>query len=1045
MTGRGRLAARIVGWVIAAGTPPAVAVGVWQNFVGYHPVTAMALLGAYEALLAVVVFAGEIVGELRNRWRERIVDHVDRALRRRFSRFDRRYREYVLGSVRFTDLKGLATVGDHTPELDRVFVDVSLALRAPNQVREGLLADLPMEVTDRHSIGDFLDRPEAAVLAIVGVPGSGKTTLLQHTALQVCRARRGRRRTVPILLYLRDHVVMIVSTPDVALHELLRSKLGRYRDDEPPDWFEQRLRDGDCVVLLDGLDEVARQEDRRSVADWVEHQIRQYPKNDYVITSRPQGYRITNIDSATVLQVCSFSDDQVTRFVRGWYLAVEQHSTGKTGEDVRLRAESEADDLLKRLNDAPGLYDLTVNPLLLTMIATVHRYRGALPGSRADLYGEICQVMLWRRQEAKRLPIELNGDKKEGLLRGLAFAMMQQRVRDLPRTEVIDNIRPALRRMPQNLTADEFLTNIRSNGLLIERESGLYSFAHHTFQEYLAAAHIRDKGLHSVLAGAVDDPWWRETTLLYTARSDADPIVQACLDSTNVTALSLAFDCAEQNSELEPELRRRLDELLASAFEPHTNLEHRRLMTGVLVTRHLRHPIRTGNGGRVCTRPITTGLYQLYQQDTHGPAPEGLAQMELGKNEPIVGVRGSDAVAFARWVNAVIGTGITYRLPNLAEINDSAVQRTLTSPTSGTQVQSVWLEPENGNDQPWLWTPVGVDHPHAIDAATLVSHVKADIEHSTSTLTRLLLLRSITAVRILARVLPPDLDHARALAHDLNHTLDHTLDHALDHHHALDHMLDLNHALDLALDLDHTLDHALDHTLDLTLDLDLTRALDHALTRARNHARDLNHTLDLDHALDLDLDLTRALDLTLDFDRDRDHDLARAPARARARALARVAGSALSQALTRTDWKTSTATWCTNFSQAFIEATGIAETTYLVCLDALADRAHSGRETLFEVMRSPEDTVRSHSWADQVASNFEDAALPIFTRQHALTSDTATALRIAALCLAAEADSRSAHLVGNTFREIAAGITLLERRSNHQTAPTETILLAIIA
>ncbi len=47
-----------------------------------------------------------------------------------------------------------------------------------------------------------------------------------------------------------------------------------------------------------------------------------------------------------------------------------------------------------RLDGAPGLYDLTVNPLLLTMIATVHRYRGALPGSRVDLNGEICQVML---------------------------------------------------------------------------------------------------------------------------------------------------------------------------------------------------------------------------------------------------------------------------------------------------------------------------------------------------------------------------------------------------------------------------------------------------------------------------------------------------------------------------------------------------------------------------------------------------------------------------------------------------------------------------
>jgi predicted NACHT family NTPase len=70
-------------------------------------------------------------------------------------------------------------------------------------------------------------------------------------------------------------------------------------------------------------------------------------------------------------------------------------------QDLELRAETAADDLLRRLDGAPGLYALTVNPLLLTMIAIVHRYCGALPGSRADLYGQICQAMLWQRQEAR--------------------------------------------------------------------------------------------------------------------------------------------------------------------------------------------------------------------------------------------------------------------------------------------------------------------------------------------------------------------------------------------------------------------------------------------------------------------------------------------------------------------------------------------------------------------------------------------------------------------------------------------------------------------
>ncbi|HKR50264.1 MAG TPA: NACHT domain-containing protein, partial [Pseudonocardiaceae bacterium] len=384
------MTARGATWLVLA-APPTAVVSVWWDVVMIHPVLTAVLLGVYESVVAVLLFAGKIAGkiveELQKRWQGRIVNRIDWELEQLVASFGERYREFVLGSLRFIDLKGLATVGFYTPGLDEVFVDVSLAPREPNQVSGGLLAHVPAEVTDRHSIWDFLDRPQPVVLAVIGVPGSGKTTLLRHTAQQVCRDHRTQQRAVPILLYLRDHISAIISTPDVGLPELVRGTLGRYGRDEPQGWFERQLHNGACLVLLDGLDEVARPEDRRSVASWVERQIRQYPKNDYVITSRPQGYRMARIDGAAVLQVRSFTDEQGRRFLRSWYLAVERHSTGVTDDDVRRRAEEAADDLLQRLNDAPALYELTVNPLLLTMIATVHRYRGALPGSRVDLYG----------------------------------------------------------------------------------------------------------------------------------------------------------------------------------------------------------------------------------------------------------------------------------------------------------------------------------------------------------------------------------------------------------------------------------------------------------------------------------------------------------------------------------------------------------------------------------------------------------------------------------------------------------------------------------
>lgn len=1016
---------KLVGWLLAAAVPPSVAAGAWRHLVADHAVISGVLFGGYEGALILIAFSWKIVQKLGDRWQKRIVDNVDRALGRRVSRFDQRYRASMLGSLRFIDLKGLPTIGFYTPELDEVFVDVSLAYRAPHQVPGDLLAQLPTEVTDRHSIGDFLDRQLPVVLAVIGVPGSGKTTLLRHTARQICRDRRGRRRTVPILLCLRDHVAAVISTPKVTLPELLRDTL-EHGLSEPAGWFDQKLRNGDCVVLLDGLDEVARQEDRRKIADWVESQIKQYPKNDYVITSRPQGYLSARINGATVLQVHSFTDEQVVRFVRGWYLAVEKHSTDATDAEARWRAEAAADDLLDRLSRSPGLYDLTINPLLLTMIANVHRYRGALPGSRARLYDEICQAILWRRQEAKKLPIKLDGDKKEMLLRGLAFTMMQQRVRDLPRAAVLAEIRPTLRRMSTKLTAEDFLIDVASNGLLIERETELYSFAHLTFQEYLAATHIRNMGCPQILANAVDDVWWRETTLLYAARSDTDPIVEACLDSASVTALSLAFDSAEQGSQLAPELRDRLDKLLDSAFTLHADHERRRLMAGVLVARHLRHLIRTGDSGRVCTRPITTGIYWLYQQDTNGPAPDGPTQSEPGldrprTDEPIVGVRGNDALAFVLWVNSITGHEPGYRLPNRTEIEDPAVHRGLNTPTPQTPPLSAWLESASGHHQPQLWTPAGTAHPHMIDTTTLVQHVNSDIERSVPTLTQLLLLRAIVAVRSLARGLDllPSLDHA----------LDHARDHAFDLSRTLNHVHHLNHALDLRPALNHV--HDLNDALDRT-----RRNCDRALDLARTLTRDLVHTLNGDLARTCDLALTRHLALThhlvlaLDLDLPFDHTLDL------------VMGSALSYALAhvlRQD--TPSVTWPAEFSRAFIEQTVIAKAGYIVSPDTLTDELRSGQNALLECL-GPSREVTPPSWAYQITNGLEEIFSPIFSRQQPLTADTATALRLTSLCLAAEAGARAANHISDTFCGIAAGVTWLERRANSQAPPTETIILA---
>ena len=109
------------------------------------------------------------------------------------------------------------------------------------------------------------------VLALIGQPGSGKSTLLAHAARRSAQAGRGAghlgRRRVPVLLALREQAESIVADPAISLPDVIRAAVGGAAGREPGGWWERQLRRGRCLVLLDGLDEVAQADDRLAVAE----------------------------------------------------------------------------------------------------------------------------------------------------------------------------------------------------------------------------------------------------------------------------------------------------------------------------------------------------------------------------------------------------------------------------------------------------------------------------------------------------------------------------------------------------------------------------------------------------------------------------------------------------------------------------------------------------------------------------------------------------------------------------------------------------------
>lgn len=648
---------------------------------------------------------------------ESITATTDALLGRSLSRYHHHYREWVLRRNRHPrPSRPLPTAGSVSPELDDIFVDVSVVPRASHLVPGGLLADAPADVGQRHSIWDFLGRREPQSMVLLGAPGSGKSTLLRHVARRIAnRAPLPGRRWLPVLIELRAHAEIVIDDPAIGLPALVSTVLADLPRAEPPGWWRSKLVSGRCVVLLDGLDEIPGIEARAQVLAWLRKQIADYGRNHFVLSSRPFGYDKLRSDVLKTLQVRPFTEEQVKVFVHKWYTATEREETHdrKTAD---ARAQAGSADLIERLKAGSALRDLMVNPLLLTMIANVHRHRQALPESRVRLYAEVFEVLLGPRGDGLVRDDARKVRQAEQQLAEIAFRFMSAGTTVMPRDEL----------------SSRGMTVARQSGILVELDERHYSFAHLTFQEYLAARHIRQHKLVDVLIDGINTSWWRETTLMWAADQSADDVVRACLGSGKIGALSLAFECADIDQAVSPDLRERLQELVDAAYEPDAHPERRRVVAGIEALRYVRRSEPTLSGSRLCREPVPGRLYWLFVRSGHR-GPDRPCEPET----PIArGMWGRDALDFVDWINEATRDGgdpdTSYRLPTAIEIAELAAR------------DAVWVAGRS-SALPELRVPPGRRSPSAITGAEL----RTSFHHESA---EVLLLLDVLSVGVRARV-----------------------------------------------------------------------------------------------------------------------------------------------------------------------------------------------------------------------------------------------------------------------------------------------------
>ena len=277
--------------------------------------------------------------------------------------------------------------------------------------------------------------------------------------------------------------------------------------------------------------------------------------NRFVVTSRIAGYHFAGVPGEFEhYTIRRMSLDDIKMFLEKWCPAVERRiAAAPDPAQVDQRARREIEGILQAVETTPGVRRMAENPLLLRILAIIHRNEAHLPQRRVELY-ETATITLLRDWNLERglKAATIDDVRATSLLGPVAFYIHENRATGFlskGETErILANIlsRERGEKDPENPSLEtreavhHFLETVREHsGLFVERGEGLYGFMHLTFEEYFTARQLVSSSTRAraQILERLHLPRWREPILLAVGSlskqfyDDTQDLLRAILDA----------------------------------------------------------------------------------------------------------------------------------------------------------------------------------------------------------------------------------------------------------------------------------------------------------------------------------------------------------------------------------------------------------------------------------------------------------------------------------------------------------------------------------